>query len=61
MYMYYIEELSIFVWSHDNLNYVFFLARKPSVYMSNTISDGFSIKLTTELEKRRRKAAEDNA
>ena len=32
------------------MNYAaFFLARSPTVYMSNTISDGFSMKLMENL------------
>lgn len=45
MYMYYIEELSIFVWLFYYINYVFFLWLEVLLFISNTISDGFSIKL----------------
>lgn len=46
MYMYYIEEFSIFVSLREEyLNCVFFLPRNPLVCMSSMTSDGFSIKL----------------
>ena len=42
MYMYYIEELSIFVWLHYYMN--LFSLLEVLLIMSNTISDRFSIK-----------------
>lgn len=41
MYMYYIEELSIFVWLHYYT--IFFSLLEVLLIMSNTISDRFSI------------------